>query len=156
MTETKYYEVRDFNFEFTPHGDPYQGILVVRTPELEPYTSEINLLKPRTCTGYANRASKLCGMDDEALQAALNSICSKRHEEVAAAKDAKQEPTQECPEDDVPEEEIEMRIGEPGVLNRLVEDMGTFSRVVREREMLKLLSLSISSLSALTYLLSWS
>jgi hypothetical protein len=141
MTETKYYEIIDFRFEFTPDGGPYQGILVVRTPELEPYTAEINLLKPRSCTEYANRASKLCGMENEALQAALNSICSKRHEEVAAAKDAEQEPAQDCPEDEVPEEEINQRIGNPGVLNRLVEDIGRFSRVVRERGMLKLLSL---------------
>src|SRR5215204_4777305 len=74
MTETKYYEINDFRFEFTPDGSPYQGVLVVRNPELEPYTAEINLPKSRSCTEYANRASKLCGMGNEALQAALNSV----------------------------------------------------------------------------------
>ena len=141
MAETKCYELKDFEFEFIPNGSPYVGILVTRTPELEPYTTEVNLLKPRSCAEYANRASKLCGMDNEELQAALNAICSKRHEEVTAAEESEQNRQEVSPEDEVTEEEISHRIGEPGVLDRLVDDMGTFSRVVREKNMLKLLTL---------------
>lgn len=145
MSETKYYAHEEFEFDFTPNGSPYIGILVTRSPELEPYTAEVNLLKPRSCAEYANRASKLCGTESEKLQASLNSICSKRHEEVTAAKKSAQSKHEVPPEEEADEEEIDCRVGRPGVLERLVEDAATFSRVVREKDMLKLLMLGASS-----------
>ncbi len=56
MSEAKQYEVKDFQLKFTPIGSPYTGILVTYAPESEPFTSEVNLYKHRSCTEYANRA----------------------------------------------------------------------------------------------------
>src|SRR5947209_2211916 len=88
MPETKDYRIGEFEFEFTPKGDPYTGILVTRSPELEPHTAEVNLSKPRSCTEYANRAAELCGMSKRGLKQALNTLCSRRYEEVEAAEEA--------------------------------------------------------------------
>ena len=62
MAEAKQYEVNGFVAEFTPQGDHYKGILVIRAPELEPFTAEVNLSKPRSCNEYASRAHEVCGM----------------------------------------------------------------------------------------------
>ena len=87
MADTKYYDVGAFEFEFTPNSDPYEGILVTRVPELEPYTAEINLVSRNSCDGYARRAAELCGMSEQGPKEALNALCSLRREEVAWAEE---------------------------------------------------------------------
>ncbi len=141
MAETKYYEIEDFQFEFTPDGSPYKGILVTQFPEVEPYTSRVDLSSSRSRNGYAKEAHGTCGMNVDDLKTALNSLCTKRHEEVDAAKAAAQDLKEDSKDEEVNEEEINQRIGQPGVLERLVEDAATFSRVIKEQEMLRLLTL---------------
>ncbi len=92
MAEKKFYVVPGFGFEFTPKGSPYKGLLVSRSPELEPYTAELTLSNPRSCDEYAKRASEVCGMSRQGLKVALNAFCSLRHEEVSAAIEAEREP----------------------------------------------------------------
>lgn len=36
MAETKYFEVDNFQFQFTPNGNPTKGLLVTSFPELQP------------------------------------------------------------------------------------------------------------------------
>ena len=144
MSETKCYEEGDFRFEFTPDGGPFEGLLVARAPELEPHTAVVNLPKPRSCSAYAARAHELCGMSKGGLKVALNALCSRRYEEVAAAREAERQqqgsdPAEEHPE--VSEEEIEGLVRRPGVLGRLAEGAAACSRVVGERDMLKLIAL---------------
>jgi hypothetical protein len=141
MTEPKHYEFGDFRLEFAPERDPLTGMLVTRFPELEPFTDKVTLSSSRSRNAYAKQAEDTCGIDGKDLKLTLNSLCSKRQEEVAAAKEAEKDQQQDPQEESVPEEKINQRIGEPGVLDRLVKDMGNFSRVVREREALKLLTL---------------
>ncbi len=138
MAETKQYEIGDLQFDFTPQGDPYKGILVARFPELAPYTAEVSLSKPRSCNEYAKRASEVCGLNVGDLKGALNSLCTKRTEEVNAAT---QDLEEDSKDEEVDEEEINQRVSKPDVLERFVEDAATFSRVVKEREILKLLTL---------------
>lgn len=141
MAAIKSYEVGDFQFEFTPDGSPYKGILVTRSPDLEPYTTRVDLSSSRSRNSYAKEAQETCAIVASDLKIVLNALCTKRTEEVDAAKAADQDSGGGAQEDEVNEEEIQCLIGESGVLERFVEDAATFSRVVREREMLKLLSL---------------
>jgi transcriptional regulator with XRE-family HTH domain len=144
MSETKHYEdERRFQFEWTSQGDAYKGILVTRYPELEPFTAEVNLSKSRSCNEYASRAQEICGMSKSALKVALNALCSKRHEEMAAAREAEEsEAEQEETHPQVSQEQIDERVGRPGVLDRFVEASVTCSRVIGERKPLGLISLA--------------
>lgn len=141
MAEVKTYSHGNFLFEFTPSGKPYIGTLVTTFPEVEPYGGKVDLSSKRSRSEYANEASEMCGMNEKDLRAALISIFTKRTEEISAAREAAQNQPQEIPEDEVAEEEISQRISVPGVLDRLVEDIANFSRVVRDRNTLKLLTL---------------
>lgn len=145
MAEIKYYEVGDFRFEFEPEGSPYKGLLHVQYPELEPYTSKVDLGSSRSRNIFVNDAHDTCGMNVGDLKTALNSLCNRRNEEVSAAKASEKESEEECEDPEVPKEEIDQRVGKPGVLERFVEDAATFSRVVRERDQLKLIALVCSS-----------
>ncbi|MCA1738401.1 MAG: hypothetical protein LC740_06095 [Actinobacteria bacterium] len=109
MAEQKFYEVHDFEFEFTPKGDPFKGLMVSSFPELEPYAAELTLSNPRSCDEYAKRVSELCAMSRQGLKVALNSLCSLRHEEVTAAREAEREPGS----DGVPPGADEEEGGEP-------------------------------------------
>jgi hypothetical protein len=147
MAETKFYEERDFRFEFTPDGGHFKGILVTRAPELEPHTAEVNLSKPRSCGEYAARAHELCGVSKTTgLKVALKALCSRRYEEVAAAREAEQQQEQEGSDpteehSEVSDEEIDRLVGRPGVLGRLAEGAAACSRMVGERAMLGLIAL---------------
>jgi hypothetical protein len=141
MAETKYYEIEDFQFEFTPDGSPYKGILVTQFPEVEPFTSRVDLSSSRSRNVYAKEAQETCGMDVGDLKIALNSLSTKRTEEVNAAASAAQDSEEGSKDEEVDEEEINQRINKPGVLERLVEGAATFSRVIKEEEMLRLLTL---------------
>lgn len=141
MAETKQYEVGDFRFGFTPEGSPYKGLLCTQYPEIEPYASRVDLSSSRSRNVYAKEAQELYGISADDLKPALISLCAKRAEEVEAAKTDERDKQEERQNPEVPEEEIERRIGEPGVLERFVQDAATFSGVVREQEILKLLTL---------------
>src|ERR687890_1210356 len=104
MAEKKIYKVHDVEFEFTPKGDPFKGLLVSYFPELDPYTAELVLSNPRSCDEYAKRASELCGMSRQGLKVALNALCSLRYEEVSAAREAEYELGSEGMPPDVGEE----------------------------------------------------
>ena len=146
MAEAKHYEVNGFVADFTPQDSPYKGILVIRAPELEPFTAEVNLSKPRSCNEYASRAQEICGMSKSGLKVVLNALCSRRYEEVAAAREAEQEEADRAEEHpEISQEEIDELIGRPGVLGRLVESVATYSRVVKEWNMLKLITLQALS-----------
>jgi hypothetical protein len=86
----KAYEAEGFYFEFSPNGTPYVGTLRA-TDEAEsgPYEAEVNLQKAGSRERYARKASELYGMDGASLERALNEVCSRRSEEVAAAVEAK-------------------------------------------------------------------
>jgi hypothetical protein len=143
MAEVKHYEVNGFAAEFTAQGDIYKGILVIRAPELEPFTAEVNLSKPRSCNEYASRAHEICGMSKPAVKVALNALCSKRYEEVTDAKEVEQAETDQTEgHPEVSQEEIDERVGRPGVLDRFVEAAVTSSRVIGERKPLGLISLA--------------
>jgi photosystem II stability/assembly factor-like uncharacterized protein len=147
MAETKVYEEGGFRIELTPQGDPHRGTLVTRFPEMAPYAAEVDLSKKRSRSEYANDAAEVWGVEEGSeltkdLKRALNAVHVRRLEEVAAAREAEQEEvesTEAHPE--VSEVEIAELVGEPGVLDRLVEDSAAFSGVVGERPMLKLISL---------------
>ncbi len=138
MSEAKHYEVDDFRFKFIPEGSPYKGLLITSFPELQPYPSNVDLGNSRSRNGYTKEAHEICGMDISDLKAALISLCARRTEDVDAARASEQNSEEDCQEEEVPAEEIDRRIGEPGVLGRFVEDAATFSRVVREQDALKL------------------
>ncbi|MDP9486918.1 MAG: hypothetical protein M3Q49_14235 [Actinomycetota bacterium] len=136
------YEEGGFEFEFTPDGSSYRGMLVVRTPGFEEtYAAEVALSKPRSCNEYAARAAELCGMSKQGLKVALNALCTRRYAEVAAEEAEREEPDDLEEEPQVGEEEIAERIGRPGVLGRLVEDAALYSRVVGERRFIGLVFL---------------
>jgi hypothetical protein len=139
--ETKFYEDNEYEFEFTPEGTPFKGRLLTRAAELEPYTAGIDLSGGRSRSGYAGDAARICGMNREDLEIALNSVCTKRNEEVSAAQEVEHEkassPLRED-EDEVDEADIEKLIGSSGVLGRFTSDAARFSGVVVEGEILKL------------------
>ncbi len=140
MFEAKNYEVDDFEFEFEPEGSQYTGLLITRFPELQPYPSNVDLGRSRSRNVYAKEAHEICGMNIDDLKAALISLFAKRTEDVAAAKNSKNS-EEDKQEEEVPEEDINQRVGEPGVLDRFVNDAALISLVKKEQEMLKLLVL---------------
>src|SRR5215203_2503778 len=142
MTETKFYEEGPFAFEFVPDGGAFEGRLLTRSPEVAPYISNINLLSSRSRNTYTREAAEYCGVDASELNGALIGVCALRSEEVAAAREAEQggpDHEEELPE--VSQEEIDERVGRPGVLNRFVEAAAACSRVIGERRPLELVAL---------------
>lgn len=78
MSGKKTYKEGDFRFEFTPNGSPLTGTLTTKYPELQPFTSNIDLLKARSRSDYAKEATGLCGLTPDLLKASLNVLCSTR------------------------------------------------------------------------------
>lgn len=141
MSEVKTYKAEGFKFEFTPNGSPFEGLLLVTTPEAT-FSASVNLTKLRSRAAWAKGMSDDYGTDGALLKRALNEICTLRTNEVAAAERAGQE------EDGNPEagsealsEEAEMLVSSPGVLSRYVEDVAYIRGVVGDRDALRLQSL---------------
>jgi hypothetical protein len=147
MSEEKYYEEGSFDFAFVPEGGPFEGRLVTRFPEVPPYVANINLLSPRSRNTYAGEAAEYCAVDESELKGALIGVCALRSEEVAAAaqeaEQAGSDAEEELPE--VSQEEIDERVGRPGVLARFAEAAAACSRVIGDRKHLELVALGASS-----------
>jgi hypothetical protein len=135
----KIYEVEEFIFEFVPQGDPHKGLLSVTGEDHGTYSAEISLTKLANRNAYADEASELYEMDKTRLRRALNEICTKRQEEVAAADQADEDAEQSAPEP--LSEEAEMLVATPGVLNRYAEDVASIWGVIKDRDALKLQTL---------------
>jgi hypothetical protein len=88
----KSYEAEGFYFEFSPNGSPYVGALRA-TDEADsgPYEAEVNLQKAGSRERYARKAADLYSMDGARLERALNEVCTRRSEEVAAAEKTAQD-----------------------------------------------------------------
>ena len=139
----KAYEAEGFYFEFSPNGSPYVGTLrAADAAESGPYEAEVNLRKAGSRERYAKKASDLYDMDGRGLERALNEVCTRRSEEVAAAEQA--EEAGASAEESEPEtlpEEAEALICAPHVLDRYVEDVARARGVVRDRDALRLQTL---------------
>jgi hypothetical protein len=127
----KIYEVEEFRFEFIPQGDPYKGVLSVTDKDHGTYSAEITLTKLASRNAYANEAGELYKMDSTKLKRALNEICTRRLEEVAAAAQASEDAEQ--PEPEPLSEEAERLVATSGVLNRFVETATHIQDVVKDR-----------------------
>jgi hypothetical protein len=146
MSEPKFYAEGGIDFAFVPEGGPFEGRLVTRFPEVPPYVANIKLSSSRSRTTYAREAAEYCGVDESDLKAALIGVCALRSEEVAAAQDAEQaEPDPEEALPEVSQEDIDERVGRPGVLDRFVEAAAACSKVIAERKPLGLISLGAFS-----------
>lgn len=141
MSTAKLYEAEGLTFEFTPNGSPFEGLLLITTPEAT-FSAAVNLTKLRSRAAWAKGMSDDYGTDVARLKRALNEICTLRTEEVAAAAKAEEEAT-ETPEEDeaVEDERVDELVGVPGVLDRYVEQAAEIHAVVRERPVLKLQTL---------------
>jgi hypothetical protein len=140
-SNVKPYEAEGFYFEFSPNGSPYTGTLrATGEAESGPYEAELNLQKSGSRERYAKKAAELYGMDTTLLERALNEVCTRRSEEVAAAAQAESDGEQE-PESEVAPEEAEALLDSPGVLDRYVEDVAKIRGVVRDRDALRLQTL---------------
>ena len=139
-SSVKPYEAEGFYFEFSPNGSPYVGTLRA-TDEAQsgPYEAEVNLQKAGSRERYAKKAAELYGMEIGRLERALNEVCTRRSEEVGAAR-AESEGEQE-PESEVAPEEAEALLDSPDVLDRYVEDVAKLRGVVRDRDALRLQTL---------------
>jgi hypothetical protein len=140
-SSVKPYEAEGFYFEFAPNGSPYTGTLRT-TDEAEsgPYEAEVNLQKSGSRERYAKKAAELYGMDTTLLERALNEVCTRRSEEVAAAAQAESDGEQD-PESENAPEEPEALLDSPGVLDHYVEDVAKIRGVVRDRDALRLQTL---------------
>ena len=139
----KPYEVEGFYFEFSPNGSPYVGTLrTTDEGERGPYEAELSLKKAGSREKYARKAAELYEMDGGQLERALNEVCTRRSEEVAAAEQA--EEARASAEESEPEtlpEEAEALVCSPHVLDRYVEDVARARGVVRDRDALRLQTL---------------
>jgi hypothetical protein len=90
MIEEKFYELDGFRLGFIPDGSPFEGILTIEYPELEPYTANVPLAKPRSRTQYANAAATHSKMDKQLVENVLAALCTRRVEEVRAAIEAEE------------------------------------------------------------------
>jgi hypothetical protein len=137
----KPYEAEGFYFEFSPNGSPYTGTLRASDEaEKGPYEAEVNLQKAGSRERYAKKAAELYGMEAIRLERALNEVCTRRSEEVAAAAHAEGDGEQE-PESEVTPEEVEALLASPGILDHYVEDVAKIRGVVRDRDALRLQTL---------------
>lgn len=144
MNETKTYQAEGLAFEFTPNGSPFEGLLMVTTQETT-FSATVNLTKLRSRASWAKGMSEDYGADVGRLKRALNEICTLRTEEVAnaerAASEADTAEEAEPEKIEVAQEEINSLVGQPGILDRLVEDAARIHGVVGERDHLKLVAL---------------
>ncbi len=138
----KPYEAEGFYFEFSPNGSPYVGTLRT-TDEAEsgPYEAEVNLQKAGSRERYARKAAELYGMDGSDLERALNEVCTRRSEEVAAAEQAEANNAGEAPGPvDVGSERHERAmefLRRPDILEEAARDMERLGHV-GERDTKKL------------------
>jgi hypothetical protein len=88
VSETKYYEVKEFRFGFIPDGSPFRGTLRTECPEREPYAAHVHLAKTRERGRYAEEAAERLGVDAERMDKAIADLCSTRFEEITAATEA--------------------------------------------------------------------
>lgn len=141
MAEKKVYEEGGFLFEFTPNGSPLSGTLTTRYPELLPFTSEISLIKRNSRSSYAKEAMELFGFDDNLLNRSLNLLCSRRGEEVEAAKETEEasDSTEES-EEEVDSAEID-RLLEGEVLDKFARDVSSLFGIIKEEYSLRVLTL---------------
>jgi hypothetical protein len=140
-SSVKPYDVEGFYLEFCPNGSPYVGALrATDKAQSGPYEAEVNLKKAGSRERYAKKAAELYGMDGTGLERALNEVCTRRSEEVAAAAQVESDGEQE-PESEVAPEEAEALLASPGVLDRYVEDVAKIRGVVRDRDALRLQTL---------------
>jgi hypothetical protein len=140
VVEAKTYKVEGIEFEFTPNGSPFEGVLVAALPE-GTFSSHVNLHKLGSRAIWAKEMTELYGSDVALLKRALNELCTLRTEEVAAAAEEAEtaEEVQAVPP--ISDEQIEELVGLIGVLDRYVEDAAAIHGVVRERPVLKLQTL---------------
>jgi hypothetical protein len=130
----KPYEAEGFYFEFSPNGSPYVGTLRA-TDEAEsgPYEAEVNLQKAGSRERYARKAAELYGMDGTDLERALNEVCTRRSEEVAAAEQAEANSAAEAPGPvDVGSERHERAmelLKRPDILEEAAQDMERLGHV---------------------------
>jgi hypothetical protein len=141
-TNVKPYEAEGFYFEFSPNGSPFVGTLRA-TDEAQsgPYEAELSLHKAGSRERYARKAADLYGMDGPRLERALNEVCTRRSEEVAAAAAQTECGAEQESGSEVPSEEAEALLDSPGVLDRYVEDVAKIRGVVRDRDALRLQTL---------------
>jgi len=138
MTEGKVYEVEGLEFEFSPDGSPFAGLLTVTGPE-GTFGSKVDLTKLGSRAIWAKEAAELYGMDVLWLKRSLNELCTLRIGEVAAAEEAEHEEVES--ESEPLSEEAEELVARPGVLNRYVEDVARIHGVVKDRNPLRLQTL---------------
>jgi hypothetical protein len=139
--EVKTYEIEEIRFRFMPDGSPMEGVLSVENPEQEPYTAHLPLAKPRSRKQYAKAAAEHRVIDTGRLERLLADLCSTRFEEVEAATEAEDDDASQEPLPEVSEEEIDTLVGNPQVLERIVQAAASFSKVIKEEYMLGLLFL---------------
>ena len=137
MSETKLYHAEELSFEFTPNGSPFEGLLMVTTPEAT-FSAVVNLTKLRSRAAWAKGMSEDYDADVSRLKRALNEICTLRTEEVTAAARSEAAGDDAEPEDGPLSEEVRGLMESPGVLNRYVEDVARIRGVVRDRDALRL------------------
>jgi hypothetical protein len=128
----KPYEVDGFYFEFCPNGSPYVGPLrATDQAQSGPYEAEVNLQKAGSRERFAKKASELYGMDGAGLERALNEVCTRRSEEVAAAEQSESEDDAQGPID-VGNERLERALellGCPDILEEAARDMERLGHV---------------------------
>jgi hypothetical protein len=130
----KPYEAEGFYFEFSPNGTPYVGTLrATEEAQSSPYEAEVNLQKAGSRERYAKKAAELYGMDDKSLERALNEVCTRRSEEVAAAVEAK------CAEDRAGRGEFEKAPDGEELLERLVWFIRRYVALSEEQALLSAL-----------------
>jgi hypothetical protein len=130
--DVKPYEVDGFYFEFSANGSPYVGALRA-TDEAQsgPYEAEVNLQKAGSRERYARKAAELYDMDGPGLERALNEVCTRRSEEVAAAEQADSADENQEPIDigtERQERAIEL-LGRPDILEEAAQDMERLGHV---------------------------
>src|SRR5215207_1073251 len=105
-----------------------KGVLSTECAEHPPFAMRVSLDQSRSRKEYAEHA----GMAQEPLATALVDLCSARFEEIEAAAMDIGEEDEALPESsaEIPQEELDVLIGEPGVLGRITEAAATFSKVV--------------------------
>ena len=140
MVEMKTYKVEGIEFEFTPNGSPFEGVLVAALPE-GAFSSHLNLQKLGSRAIWAKEMTELYGGDVALLKRALNELCTLRTEEVAAAAEEAESVEEGQATPSVSDEHIGVLVGRPGALGRYVEDAATIHGVVGERTVLKLQAL---------------
>jgi len=136
----KTYQAEGFYLEVSTNGNPYFGTMRA-TDETEsgPYEAEVNLQKAGSRERYARKATELYGMETSSLERALNELCTRRSEQVAAAESQDAEDERQAPER--LSEAADALVSPPGVLSRYVEDVARIRGVVGDRETLKLQTL---------------